>query len=286
VAGFILFLGLLVTYPFPSFSRHLRLTFIDVGQGESILVEFPGKKKMLVDGGGQFQGTFDVGENVVSPVLWNKGIKRIDYLVLTHGHPDHLNGLVSVAQNFKIGEFWDSFSPRNDENYQKLKKNLRRRAYQRRIFRGFTYRVGDVAIKALHPQEGPVEVDAATNSQSLVLFIAYGQTRFLLTSDIGVEEEAMILEKGNDIRSQLLKSPHHGSLSSSSQIFLDRVAPEMIILSVGEGNSFGFPHREIIERYSASGARILRTDFHGAIEVSSDGRELSFRTAVKSPEQR
>jgi len=284
---FLLFFGLffavLISYPFSSTSKSLKLTFIDVGEGDSILVEFPGHKKMLVDGGGFPSGTFDIGESVVSPFLWRKGIKKIDYLVLTHAHPDHLYGLNAIARNFKIGEFWEAFSPLESEAYAELKKSLSRTVLRKRLFRSFLHQEGEVRIEALYPWETNPYVESVHNDQSLVLRLSYGQTSFLLPGDIGVEAERQILENAGEIKSQVLKSAHHGSNTSSSKAFLERVSPQVVVISVGKGNVYGFPNQEILELYKEMGAKIFRTDHLGAVEISSDGQRISARTAGDDP---
>jgi len=282
---FSVFFALLITYPFPSLSKNLRLTFIDVGQGESTLVEFPGKKKMLIDGGGFPEGTFDVGENVVSPFLWRKGIKRIDYLVLTHAHPDHLNGLKAIARNFKVDEFWEAFSPTESEDYTELKRILPKSAVTKRIFRGETHQERNVKIEVLHPEQGELFVPSIRNDDSLVLRLSYGRTSFLLPGDIGIDSERKILEYFSEIKSQVLKSPHHGSRSSSSEDFLERVAPRIVVISVGERNNYGFPNQEVLERYEQRGAEVFRTDIHGAVETGSNGQTISVRTSTSKSEK-
>jgi competence protein ComEC len=277
---FLIFFVLLITHPFLSLSKNLKLTFIDVGQGDSILVEFPGSKKMLIDGGGLPGNRFDIGERVVSPFLWRKGIKKIHYLVLTHAHPDHLDGLKAVARNFRIGEAWEAFSPLEGLSYSGYKKSLSPSVPQKRLFRGQYAQVGKVKIELLHPEEGEPFVEVVDNEHSQVLRISYGQTSFLLASDIGKRSEEDILENIKEIESQLLKSPHHGSDSSSSQEFLEKVSPQIVVISVGEGNWYGLPDPEVIARYEKMGAKIFRTDLHGAVEVSSDGQRLFIRTAV------
>ena len=278
---FVLFFALLISYPFSCESQGLKLTFIDVGEGDSILIEFPGRKKMLIDGGGSPSGTFDIGESVVSPFLWKKGIKKIDYLVLTHAHPDHLYGLMAIARNFKIGEFWEALSPIENEAYAQFKNSLPRAALQKRLFQGFIHRDGDIRIKALFPRETSPYVKTVHNDQSLVLRISYGQTSFLLPGDIDAASENKIIENQDEIKSQVLKSAHHGSNTSSSKAFLERVSPQVVVISVGEGNVYGFPSQEILELYKEIGATIFRTDEQGAIEISSDGQKISVRTAIE-----
>jgi len=280
LSGFLVFFILLVLHPFPCRSRTLKLTLIDVGQGESILVEFPGRKKMLIDGGGFPQENFDIGENVVSPFLWDKGIKKIDYLILTHAHPDHLNGLRAIARNFKVEEFWEAYSPTENKSYAELKGLLSSSSRQHRLFRQDSRLISPVQVDILHPEKKDPFVLPVHNDHSLVLRLSYDDVSFLLTGDIGIASETEILKAGGNIRSQVLKSPHHGSDSSSSASFLQRVHPSIVIISVGESNRYGVPDQEVIDRYKEIGAEIYRTDLHGAIEISSDGKEIFLRTAI------
>ncbi len=276
IAAFVI----IITYPFKSNSKTLKFTFIDVGQGDSILIEFPGRKKMLIDGGGFPVGTFDVGERVVSPFLWRKGIKKIHYLILTHSHPDHLNGLKAVARNFKIGEYWETFSPLQDKTYTSFKKSLSPLVTLRRMFRNQILTENNVRIEVLHPQEAKSDVLFANNDQSLVLRFIYGKTSFLLTGDIEIKSENEILQTEQEISSQVMKSPHHGSNSSSSMAFLKKVSPAIVVISVGEGNWYRFPSSEVLKRYDEIGSKVFRTDIHGAVEISSDGNHISIRTAL------
>ncbi len=282
ISAFALFFALLVTYPFPSHSRALKLTFIDVGQGDSILIEFPGSNKMLVDGGGIPEETFDIGERVVSPFLWRKGIKKIDYLVLTHSHPDHMNGLKAVARNFKIEEFWEAFSPQENESYAEFKSLISSKAICVRRFRGQEKKIDDVKIEVLNPKQADPFVFRIHNNHSLVLRIVYGQTAFLLTGDIGVSIEDELERAPITLESQVLKSPHHGSDSSSSENFLKAVAPQIVVISVGRGNIYNLPDQGVLDRYEQNEARIYRTDRVGAVEISSDGKEIFIRTATES----
>lgn len=279
---FIIFLGLLVIHPFPSHSKTLKLTFIDVGQGDSILVEFPGSKKMLIDGGGTPEDTFDIGERIVSPFLWRKGIKKIDFLVLTHAHPDHMNGLKAVARNFKIKEFWEAFSPKDNPSYADLRRQLLPPTTCRRMFRGQVEHVNGVKIEILNPEKADPIVSKILNDESLVLRISYGQTTFFLASDIGKAIEKELVQSSFAVQSDVLKSPHHGSDSSSSKEFLSAVAPRFLVLSVGTGNRYNLPNPVVIQRYREIGAKIYRTDQMGAVEVSSDGKNLFLRTASEN----
>jgi len=275
--GFIAAFALLISYPFPSSVKELTVTAIDVGQGDAVLVEFPGKTKMLIDGGGLPTGTFDIGENVVSPFLWKKGLKKIDRLVLTHPHPDHMNGLAAVARNFRIGEFWEGTPLEGDRHYDELQAALKDIPH-RRISRGFSWTLGNVGLSTLAPSTDPA-AGPPDNDASLVLRLTYGSSAILLTGDIGWKIEEEILSSGLEIRSQVLKAPHHGSDSSSSGAFLTAVQPEYIIISAGRGNRYNLPHPAVLARYEKTGARILRTDFQGAVEIRTDGRRFHIRTS-------
>jgi competence protein ComEC len=278
---FIAFLAVLITYPFPpSSSPALQLTFLDVGQGDSILVEFPGRKKMLVDGGGSPDSSFDIGEQVVSPFLWRRGIKRLDYVVLTHAHPDHLNGLVAVSRNFRIAEFWEAFSPDKNPAYEELSRNLSSVSRRRRVFRGFRLREGSVTIEVLHPEESAPLVRTVENDDSVVLRLTEEGVSTLLTGDIGRASERAIVDDRISVRSQVLKSPHHGSRTSSSDAFLAAVDPRVVVISAGHKNSYGVPHPEVLERYEAAGLLIFRTDLDGAIKISVRAPGLHIRTAA------
>lgn len=283
---FAAFLAVVVTFPFPPVQAPaLRVTFLDIGQGDSILVEFPGRKKMLVDGGGIYDSSFDIGERVVSPFLWRRGITRLDTMVLTHGHPDHLNGLAAVARNFRVGEFWEAFSPDQNPVYEELKKNLRASTRRRRIFQGFRCRESGVDIEVLHPEESAPFTRKPENENSLVLRLAAGGVSILLAADIGRASERSILEDGIAVRSAVLKSPHHGSRTSSSPAFMAAVNPRAVIISAGPGNPYGVPHREVLERYGASGRLVFRTDLDGAVEVTIEPPGLRIRRAASRKSQ-
>jgi competence protein ComEC len=255
------------------------LTFLDVGHGDSILVEFPGREKMVVDGGGLPVGTFDIGENVVSPFLWGKGIRTIGTLVLSHPHPDHRNGLPSIARNFRPREFWEAAPGAEDPGAEALRKALGP-ALRLRLKPGDERTIGGVRIEILAPDEEDSSRTGAENERSLVLRLTYGSTSFLLTGDIAASAERRLAGSGRAIRTDVLKSPHHGSRSSSSPEFLDSVSPRIVVISVGRDNRYGLPDPGIVARYEERGIRVLRTDRDGAVEIASDGERLSIRTAV------
>jgi competence protein ComEC len=279
---FVVFAVVLATYPFPARSSPgLGLTFLDVGQGDSILVEFPGRKKMLIDGGGVADDSLDIGELVVSPYLWDLGVKKLDYLVLSHGHPDHLNGLKSVARNFRIGEYWEAVRPPGGNlAYEELTRNLEPSVIRENVRRGFSRQEGAVRVEALHPEAAAGSFKDVSNDQSMVLKISMGAQSFLLPGDIGAGAEAELVNGEAEVWARVLKSPHHGSRTSSSPAFLDAVRPELVVVTAGRGNFYGLPHPDIIARYRERGLRVLRTDEEGAVRISTDGSTLEVSTSA------
>jgi len=281
MGSFLVFLGILLSYPFSPSSGYLRVTFLDVGQGDSILIEFPGREKMLVDGGGSNYGTFDVGEHIVSPFLWRKGIKRIDFLVSTHPHPDHLRGLQAVLRNFRVGEFWEAFSYPENPVYRETVQFLPPELTIRKLYRGDVFTRGTVRIEVVHPQRSRSFTSGDSNDLSLVLRIRDHKTAFLLTGDIEIPAENDISDAGCSVEAHVLKAPHHGSRSSSSWKFLQAVSPHILVISVGKNNRYNFPDPLVLQRYAQIGARVYRTDRDGAIEITSRPQGCFVRTARK-----
>jgi competence protein ComEC len=270
------------------FQKNLRLTFIDVGHGDSILIEFPKGKRMLMDGGGLYEDRFDIGKNVIAPFLWKKKIQRIDTLVLTHPDPDHLKGLIFIASQFSIGQFWDNGFQTDSEPYLQLKKILEEKKIKIHSLNEETPSqiMNGVEISFLNPPvwnatQRKVRSLWDLNNASLVMKLRFKNVSVLLTGDIGKEAEERILRKGYLLKSDVLKIPHHGSSSSSSPLFLERVKPTYAILSVGERNIGRLPHPEVLKRYLQLGSRILRTDKDGAITVMTDGEKMEVKTFLK-----
>ena len=256
-------------------NRELTVTAIDVHQGSATLVRFPGGKTLLLDGGGLPGDAFDVGRFVVAPFLWHEGIRKIDIVVLSHPHADHLGGLPFILENFHVQEVWSNGEAADNEMYRRFLEIIHRKGIRHRILKDqkTELSVEKVGIQVFHPVT-PDSTGRNFNEKSLVVRMTIGKISLMLPGDISEKEEKLLLKKGLELSSDVLFVPHHGSRMSSSMPFMEEVRPKMAIVSCGPDNSFGVPHREILERYKAIGAPIFRTDMNGAVTVHSDGQNL------------
>jgi competence protein ComEC len=259
-----------------SFSDTLKVTFISVGQGDSALVEFPRGAVMLIDGWG-FYGPFDPGERIVAPLLWRKKIRTIDYMVLSHAQHDHMGGLSFIAKNFNVKEFWWN----GVGDLRGLKGALDGAGVPiREIDSGASIPpIGGVGIEVLHPSRG---LDLDINDMSLVLKLSYGDKSLLFTGDIRAGVEEILGARAGGLDVTVLKSPHHGSRTSSSEDLLAAAgSPTAAVISVGRANIFGFPATAVLDRYASAGMEVYRTDLDGAVEVATDGAGLSIITHAR-----
>lgn len=249
-----------------------RVTFLDVGQGDCVLVQTAGGRSILIDGGGTRDNRFDVGRRIVAPYLWDRGIGTIDLVVLSHPHPDHLNGLLSLVGPFPVRELWWSGSDGGLEGFDALRRLAAdRRSTVRAVSTGHHAVIGDAVVDVLHPDPGMRQRErtpyAAENDRSLVVRLGLGGSTFLFTGDIHRDAESALLRQHVGIRADVVKVPHHGSKSSSSDAFIRAVLPSMAVISVGAGNPYRHPADDVVERYETAGAAVLRTDRNGAVIV-------------------
>jgi competence protein ComEC len=275
---------LVAWHPFPPSLQHgkLEITVLDVGQGDSIFTAFPGGRTMLVDGGGLegsgrvggYTSGTDIGEEVVSPYLWSRGLKRLDVIALTHAHHDHIDGLRSVLENFQVGELWigrDEQTPALRELMEEARSQgvtvLHHAAGSNYSWQGV---VGEVLWP---PDTGPVP--EASNDDSLVMRLSDGNFRFLLSGDAQQKAEDSMVANGAPLAANFLKVPHHGSKTSSTDSFLAAVRPQTAVISVGEGNTYGHPAENILQRYETNSVHLFRTDRDGAVTALTDGRSLT-----------
>ena len=263
--------------------RNLRITIIDVGQGNAALLELPDGYTMLIDGGGFSDNSiFDIGARVVAPFLWRKKIKTIDTLVLTHPNSDHLNGLIYIAEHFKVQTMWTNSEARDTLGYRKLMEVVARQGIVVPNFGQLPRKqiIHGVEINILYPLDDFLERKRGekwrnTNNNSMVIRVSLGSISFLFPGDIMIEAEKELVDISQTrLASTVLLAPHHGSRSSSSALFLGRVAPQIVAISSGWKNSFKFPHPTVLQQYRRRGYQIYRTDTCGAIEFITDGNDL------------
>ena len=253
---------------------------IDVGQGDSLLLITPDGKTLLVDGGGfgggphQAPQDFDIGEEVVSEVLWARGIRHLDAVALTHAHSDHMGGLPAVLRNFHPDELWVGNNPRFGAYNALLNEAAELHVQVRSLRDGDGFQFGSAQIAVLAPfkdyQPGP----EPTNNDSLVMHMAYGGTSVMLEGDAeGPVEQGMLAEQG--LQSSLLKVGHHGSVTSTHPEFLSRVAPQWAVISCGLHNRYGHPRPEVLEELQTAGVRTYRTDIEGAVCFRLNGKSVT-----------
>lgn len=258
----------------------LRTTFLDVGQGNAALVQFPGGKNMIIDGGGTLSGRFDIGERVIAPFLRAKGIRTIDYLVLTHPHPDHIGGLIFLLDNFKVKEVWANGDRVETEAFVRWQQAVSHKGIPHREFKmdsRYPFNINGVMVDVYGPSGDMAATggqDVLLNRRSLVLRISYGRRHLLFPGDIDAGRENELLQGEYVLKSDVLLAPHHGSNTSNTSGFIKAVAPDTVIFSVGRLNRFSFPHRNVLERYVDQGCSIYRTDRDGAVTCLTDGHNL------------
>ena len=254
----------------------LHVTMIDVGQGDSMLVTLPNGRTLVVDTGGvSIRGGFDVGDRVIGPALRQRGIGKLDYLAVTHGDPDHIGGAESLARDFAPLEIWNGVFVNNHEPTMTLKAVAeRQRSAWRSLQRGDRIELGGVELRVHHPPLPDWERQKVRNDDSLVLELRYRQVSVLLTGDIGKEVEQALIPTLDLLPTVILKSPHHGSGTSSSQEFIDAVKPDYVVIGVGRANPYGHPLPYVLKRYEEIGARVLRTDRDGQIDLVTDGETV------------
>ena len=267
--------------PSESLKGKLRISFIDVGEGDAALVEFPRGKIVLIDAGPR-AWNYDAGKRNVAPFLRRRGISAIDMLIITHLHDDHLGGAPIILKQFEVRQVVDNGQPDRSPIVDEYIRN--REASQSAVE---TARAGicldvepGVRLYVLHPAPGFIERDtlhqeAKLNAGSLVLKLQYGSTGILFAGDAELEAEARLVSVyGDFLHSTVLKAGHHGSATSNSQEFLEAVRPEHAVISAGRNNKFRHPSERVVERFEQMGVHLIRTDDDGAAIFESDGNRL------------
>ncbi|MFA6307123.1 MAG: ComEC/Rec2 family competence protein [Patescibacteria group bacterium] len=252
--------------------KNLEVDFLDVGQGDAILIKTPGGQNVLIDGGPDKAVIKRLGENLA---WWDK---QIDLMVLTHAHDDHVTGLIDVLKRYDVKKILYTGAVHNAPNYLAWLKLARdKKAPLLIIDKEQTINLGAGAkMEILYPAESLLDKTLADlNDSSIIIKLIYGQNKFLLTGDASEKVEKILLTNGADLSADVLKVAHHGSQYSSSEEFLEKVKPAMAIIEVGKNNDFGHPSLRIIKRLERSGAEIFRTDEEGTIKIISNGQDLT-----------
>ncbi len=254
--------------------RSLRVTFFDIGQGDAALIRFPDGQTMLIDGGGDSEGRWRVGERVLVPALRALGVERLDIAMLSHPHPDHANGLIESAEALRPREIWIAGGQKQAPGG--LSRALIDAAPNAQIIElaaGDRRQLSGVEVAILHPPKSAPRLEE--NDASLSARLSLGTVSFLFTGDIEAMGEQALLSANRELRATVLKAPHHGSRTSSTPDFVAATSPGHVVFSCGRNNRFGFPHAEVVARYASQGSAIHRTDLDGAITFVTDGQSLS-----------
>lgn len=252
----------------------LQVHFIDVGQGDSELIQFNGTN-ILIDGGTQDMGS------VVESYLRDHGVSSLSLVVSTHPHEDHLGGLLTILNDFPVGQILDSDQAHTTltfETYLNLidQKNISYVVAER----GQSIDLDPVKIEVLSPPATHFADDL--NQNSIVLKVTYNNISFMLMGDAGIVAESSLLSSGYDLQSDILKVGHHGSSSASSSAFLRRVKPTSSIIEVGTGNDYGHPTQKTLNALQSTGSKVYRTDNNGNVVVTTDGQSYNVTTEKQS----
>lgn len=261
---------------------------IDVGQGDSLLIVGPSGETMLVDAGGptgavketaDATSRFDVGEEVVSPYLWSRRMRRLDVLALSHAHSDHMGGMAAVMRSFRPKELWVSVDPESAAYQSLLLEAKELDVTVHHFHAGESFAWSGTQVDVLAPEAAYENRGAPGNNDSLVLRLQYGAASVLLEGDAEAVSERAMLAGGHMRPVTLLKVGHHGSRTSSTPEFFSAAAPRDAVISVGRGNTFGHPRPEVVERIAAAGTRLYRTDEFG-LTTFLLGRDGSIREVL------
>lgn len=251
-------------------SSSLHIHFIDIGDGDSTLLVHPSGDNILIDVGGPLSG------DRVTQYLKSLGIKRIDHLIFTHPHDDHIGGIFCLLSGFEVINFYDNgISNFESGIYEDYVSVVRQDLSRYRILQaGESLNFDDVRIDVINPVFPPT---GNHNADSIAMMITYGDIKVLLTADITFLTERRLLNLGVDLKSHVLKVAHHGENDSTSEDFLKSVKPDVAIISVSKSDRYGRPHPAVLKRLTEAGARIYRTDHDGTIVLETDGKKYSIK---------
>ncbi|MBN8724568.1 MAG: MBL fold metallo-hydrolase [Acidobacteria bacterium] len=260
--------------------KQLKVHMLDIGQGDSILIVTPEKKAILVDA-----GLVKAGDKVIE-TLEKYGISQIDLMVATHPHADHIGGMPKVLKAVPVKAFLDSGQEHPTATYEKLLTTVKEEVGKLTVARaGQNFELDSgIKIKILGPSKPLLEKVSGSveNANSVIMLLTYGDFRMIFTGDSEDETEERLLEKNFDLKAQVLKVAHHGSQYASSDEFLEKVSPEVALISCGEDNNYGHPSPPTLEKFKKAKVKVYRTDLQGEITVISDGKNYQVKTDHKA----
>lgn len=265
-------------------TNYLRIYFIDVGQGDCTLIRTIQNKNILIDGGGEEFGNFDVGESILLPYLLDRGITKIDYMMISHFDSDHIDGLFKIMENLKVENIVISKQGEKSENFKKFITIVSKKKINLIIVKSGDYiKIDNYSyFEILFPEESFIKENVLNNNSIVAKFIS-GDFSILFTGDIEkIAEERLIqmYSKTNKLKSEILKVAHHGSKSSTIEEFLNLVQPKIAVIGVGEDNNFGHPNSDVIKRIKAYTSKIYRTDKYGEIKIKYKNRKVEIKTMI------
>lgn len=253
----------------------LRITFLDVGQGDATLVQFPSGASLLVDAGGAAGTSFDIGGRVIAPALRALGVTRLTWLVLTHGDPDHISGASRLVSQFRPAEVWEGVPvPRHEALADVLETARRLGIPVRNVVAGDRVHVDGVEVRVLHPALPEWERQRVRNDDSVVVELRYGDVQIILPGDVGDVTEAQLVARLRPLGRVVVKAAHHGSRTSSGEAWVAALRPDAVVFSAGRANRFGHPAPDVTARYDRVGAQAFRTDRDGAVLMATDGSQV------------
>lgn len=273
-------------YKSVSARKELEVTFLDVGEGDSIFIRTPNGYTVLIDAGpgsGEYS-SFDAGLQVVIPYLKNRNVSRIDTMILTHPHADHYGGMIPVMNAVEVGEFLDPGLDFPSTGYEKVLLEIQKKKIPFRIIRAprILNWDPDVLAQVLWPEPGP-DLPGDPNNNSIVLRLVYLDVVYMFTGDMEEIVERQLYAYGSRLRTTILKIPHHGSVTSSTRTLLELMNPRLAVYCLGTNNRFGHPDRIVVDRYAEMNIKTLRTDRDGTIQTMCDGRTVRVQPEYSPP---
>ena len=278
--GLLLFInGMLYFSLLSGTEKKLKVSFLDVGQGDAAVIELPTGETIVVDAG-PISATYNAGEKIVAPFLRRRGISTIDALITSHPHADHLGGVPNLMKNFEIGQTIDANQRMNSKLFYEYDV-LEQSTAQVTARAGMVSRYDNVRLYFLHPTVTFLDTDSSDgysdiNESSVVFKLQYGGISFLFMGDAEIEsEEHLVHAYGDFLDSDVLKAGHHGSSTSSTEELVQKVSPDHVVVSVARFNKFKHPSKSVLERFVRNGAAVYRTDQTGAVMFESDGTSVN-----------